>query len=103
MPTAVSHSPNSFKDTHSSRQLAGEQAQLQWSMVLRIGGRGCAGLNIAEDDPHPSPGRQAARHSNDHPSVTKGKRMMVIQAGQDLDPDLSGDPLAKMVKTDNVK
>lgn len=47
--------------------------------------------------------RQAARRSNDHPSVTKGKRLMVIQAVQDLDPDLSGEPLAKMVKTDNIK
>lgn len=30
------------------------------------------------------------------------KRVTVTQAGQDLDLDFSGDPVAKTVKTDNI-
>lgn len=47
-------------------------------------------MHIAGEDPHPSPGKQPGAAT-------------IIQAGQDLDPDLSGEPLAKMVKTDNIK
>lgn len=57
-------------------------------------------MHIAED-PHPSPGKQPGAATII--LLSPRKRLMVIQAGQDLDPDLSGEPLAKMVKTDNIK
>lgn len=58
-------------------------------------------MHIAGEDPHPSPGKQPGAATII--LLSPRKRLMVIQAGQDLDPDLSGEPLAKMVKTDNIK
>lgn len=50
---------------------------------------------MADKDP-PTHHQAGSQCSYDHPSVTKEEKLMVTQAGQKLDPDLSGDPLAKI-------
>ena len=56
------------------------------------------------EDPHPPPrGKLAQQPSLASPSVTEERGLMVTQAGQDLDSDLSEDSMAKTVKPDTTK
>lgn len=51
-PTAVSHSPKSLKDAHSSRQLAGGSGTAAVGHSGEDGAGGGSGLHTAMEDPH---------------------------------------------------
>lgn len=53
-----------------------------------------------EDLPTPTTGSQGSKN---HPSITMGNKVTVTEVGLNLDPHLSGDPVAKTVKTDTIK
>lgn len=82
-PTAVSHSPKSLKDAHSSRQLAGGSG----TAAVGHGGEdragGGSGLNTAMEDPH-HPAQLLPCQQRWHHPVTEGRGLVVTHADQDV-------------------
>lgn len=100
MPIAVSHSPKSLKDAHSSRQLAGGSgtAAVKLGWVKRVGGG--SSLHAALEDPPPNPTQKAEAATTAGLTLCRGRRVTVKPTAQDLDSVLYGDWLK--LKTDNT-